>query len=156
MGSLYDQDLVLWSEQQARELRAAAGAGWNAPIDWENVAEEIESLGRSERRALASHIGAVIEHLLKLEASPSAEPVREWRDTIRRARKEIARLVRDSPSLQPQIPAMVIDELGSARAVVRASLHDHGEQPRVDLDTLAFTDEQVLGDWFPEISQSRR
>ena len=38
MDSLYDQDLVLWSEQQARELRAAASAGWNAPIDWENLA----------------------------------------------------------------------------------------------------------------------
>jgi uncharacterized protein DUF29 len=42
MGSLYDQDLVLWAEEQGRALRAAARAGWNAPIDWENVAEEIE------------------------------------------------------------------------------------------------------------------
>ena len=56
MGGLYDQDLVLWTEEQARELRVAANAGWNAPIDWENVAEEIESLGKSERRTLASHI----------------------------------------------------------------------------------------------------
>ena len=67
MGDLYDQDLVLWSEEQGRALRAAAGAGWNAPIDWENVAEEIESLGRSERHALASHIALVIEHLLNLQ-----------------------------------------------------------------------------------------
>ena len=43
MSGLYDQDLVLWTEEQARELRVAANAGWNAPIDWENVAEEIES-----------------------------------------------------------------------------------------------------------------
>ena len=76
MGSLYDQDLVLWSEEQARELRAAANAGWNAPIDWENVAEEIESLGRSERHALASHLAIVIEHLMKLQASPATEPAR--------------------------------------------------------------------------------
>jgi Domain of unknown function DUF29 len=76
MGSLYDQDLMLWSEEPARMLRAAADAGWNAPIDWVNVAEEIESLGRSERHALVSHIGIVIEHLLKLQASPATEPVR--------------------------------------------------------------------------------
>ena len=69
MGDLYDQDLVLWSEEQGRALRAAAGAGWNAPIDWENVAEEIESLGRSERHALASHIALVIEHLLKISVA---------------------------------------------------------------------------------------
>ncbi len=62
MDGLYNQDLVLWSEAQARALRAAADAGWNAPIDWENVAEEIESLGKSERHALASHIAIVIEH----------------------------------------------------------------------------------------------
>ncbi len=73
MDRLYDQDLVLWSEEQARALRAAADAGWNAPIDWENVAEEIESLGRSERHALASHIALVIEHLLKLQLSPARE-----------------------------------------------------------------------------------
>jgi hypothetical protein len=91
MGDLYDQDLVLWSEEQARALRAAAGAGWNAPIDWKNVAEEIESLGRSERHALAGHIAPVIEHLLKPQASPATEPARGWRDTIRRARREIDR-----------------------------------------------------------------
>ena len=74
MGSMYDQDLVRWSEEQARALRAAANAGWNAPIDWENVAEEIESLGKSDRRALASHIAIVIEHLLKLQSSPASVP----------------------------------------------------------------------------------
>jgi hypothetical protein len=126
MDSLYDQDLVLWSELQARELRAAASAGWNAPIDWENLAEEIGSLGRSERHALASHIGAGIEHLLKLVVSPSTDPARGWRDTIRRARRDIARLLRDSPSLQREIPRMVADELGSARSLVHASLHDYG------------------------------
>ncbi len=151
MDSLYDQDLVLWSEQQARELRAAASAGWNAPIDGENLAEEIESLGRSERHALASHIGTVIEHLLKLEVSPSTDPARGSRDTIRRARRDIARLLRDSPSLQREIPRMVADELGSARSLVHASLHDYGEQARTDLDARCYSEEQVLGDWLPDI-----
>jgi Domain of unknown function DUF29 len=151
MGNLYDQDLVLWSEQQARELRAAASAGWNAPIDWQNLAEEIESLGRSERHALASHIGTVIEHLLKLEVSPVTEPARGWRDTVRRARRDIARLLKDSPSLMREIPAMVADELSSARSLIRASLQDYGEQPRVDMDALAYSDEQVVGEWLPDV-----
>jgi hypothetical protein len=149
MSGLYDQDLRLWSEEQARMLRAAADAGWNAPIDWVNVAEEIESLGRSERHALASHIGIVIEHLLKLQASPATEPVRGWRDTIRRARRDIERRLKDSPSLRREVADMVADELRSARSLVRANLEDYREQPLLDLDTISYSELQVLGDWLP-------
>ena len=63
MGSMYDQDLVLWSEEQARALRAAANEGWNAPIDWEHVAEEIESLGKSDRRNLFPRITDVLPQI---------------------------------------------------------------------------------------------
>lgn len=149
MDSLYDQDLVLWSEQQARALRAAAEAGWNAPIDWENVAEEIESLGRSERHALAGQIAIIIEHLLKLQASPAQEPVRGWRDTIRRVRREIERLLEESPSLRREVANIIVDETAPARSLVLAKFQDHGEQPLTDIDVLAYTEAQVLGDWLP-------
>jgi hypothetical protein len=149
MDSLYDQDLVLWAEQQGRELRAAAGAGWNAPIDWENVAEEIETLGRSERRSLASHITNVIEHLLKLQASPIGEPTRGWRDSVRHARTEIEDVLADSPSLRREVAAVIARQVPRARAIVRANLEDHGEQPRIDLDAVSYTEQQVLGDWLP-------
>jgi hypothetical protein len=147
---MYDQDLVLWSEEQARALRAAANAGWNAPIDWENVAEEIEGLGRSDRRALASHIAIVIEHLLKLQASAAREPARGWKDTIRRARKEIERLLAESPSLGRDVAAIVAKEFPHARAMVRDGFQDYDEQPLIDLDQVAYSEEQVLGDWMPE------
>ena len=74
--TLYDEDFVLWSKQQAEALRAAARGANNQPIDWENVAEEIDSLGRSDKRELASQIRRIIEHLLKLEHSPATEPRR--------------------------------------------------------------------------------
>jgi hypothetical protein len=152
MGSLYDQDLVRWSEEQARLLRAAADAGWTAPIDWEHVAEEIESLGKTERRALASHIVVVIEHLLKLQASPALEPARGWRDTIRRARDDIERLLADSPSLRREIAGMITKETPRARALVCANFHDYGEQPLIDVAAVAYTEAQVLGDWLPDNS----
>ena len=149
MGSLYDQDLVLWTEEQARELRVAANAGWNAPVDWENMAEEIESLGKSERRSLASHITNVIEHLLKLQASPAVEPARGWRETIRRARGEIEAILADSPSLRREVADVIASQTSRARALVRANFQDYGEQPLIDLDAIGYTEAQVLGDWLP-------
>jgi hypothetical protein len=150
MGNLYDQDLVLWSEEQGRALRAAAGAGWNTPIDWENVAEEIESLGKSERRALASHIVVVIEHLLKLQASPAGEPTRGWRDTIRRTRQKIEEVLEESPSLRHEVVGLIARQTSRARGLVSANLQDHGEQPRIDMESVTYTEAQVLGDWLPD------
>jgi branched-subunit amino acid aminotransferase/4-amino-4-deoxychorismate lyase len=150
MDSLYDRDLVLWAAHQARELRAAADAGWNAPIDWENVAEEIESLGKAERHALASHISIVIEHLLKLQVSPATEPVRGWRDSVRRARREIERLLQESPSLRREVPSIILREMAATRALVLANLQDCGEEPVVDVSGVAYDEGQVLGDWLPE------
>ena len=150
MGSMYDQDLVRWSEEQARALRAAANEGWNAPIDWEHVAEEIESLGRSDRRALASHIAIVIEHLLKLQASPSLVPTRGWEESILRARGEIEQLLADSPSLRAEVADMVTKALPRARALVRVSCRDYGAQSVIDVDRASYTEDQVLGNWIPE------
>jgi hypothetical protein len=63
-----------WAEAQAEGLRRAAEAGSNLPLDWYNLAEEIESLGRSQRRELRSRLATIIEHLLKLQFSPAMEP----------------------------------------------------------------------------------
>ncbi len=63
----YDMDIVLWSERQGTLLRRlAAGEPMNELPDWQNIAEEIESVGRSERSSLASHIRVVLEHLPRL------------------------------------------------------------------------------------------
>ena len=95
LSALYDEDFVRWTEEQAAALRRArsippAGiSGSNLPLDWDNLAEEIESLGKSDRRELRSQITRVLRHLLKLEASPAAEPRAGWRATIDEARAEI-------------------------------------------------------------------
>jgi len=149
MSNLYDDDIVLWSEEQARALRAAAHSGANLPIDWENVAEEIESLGASDKRELRRRIGIVLIHLMKLQASPAIEPRAGWRETIREQRDGVTVLLEDSPSLEQFIPEAIRKETGRARRRVRDALADHGETPRVLLDGLTFTEEQVLGPWLP-------
>src|SRR5262249_21247609 len=94
---LYDQDFFLWTQEQAAALRHAKGA--NLPLDWENLAEEIESLGKSLRAELNSQIRRILRHLLKLEASPATDPRAGWRTTVLDARTELEDLFEDSPSL---------------------------------------------------------
>ena len=110
--ALYDRDFVLWTEEQAAALRRTKES--NLPLDWENLAEEIESLGKSDRRALSSQIRRILHHLFKMEASPASEPRAGWRSTIRTARAEIEDILRDSPSLRRQIDAAnhVVDRPG--------------------------------------------
>ena len=99
MISDYDADLVIWSGHQADLLRRmGAGERVNDLIDWANVAEEIKSLGRSDKRELRSRIATILEHLIKLRTSPAVEPRAGWRDTIIRARRELQLVVDDSPA----------------------------------------------------------
>ncbi|MBK5958252.1 hypothetical protein CCR97_08515 [Rhodoplanes elegans] len=81
--SLYDADILLWSEQQAALIRAL-GRRRDLPndLDIENVAEEIESVGRSELAAVESKIELIILHVLKLVLEPDAPPTRHWRAEI--------------------------------------------------------------------------
>jgi hypothetical protein len=74
MSDLYGEDALLWSERQAGLLRRR-GAGElvnDAELDWPNIAEEIESVGISERRALASNIRNILEHLIDVPACASS------------------------------------------------------------------------------------
>jgi len=148
---LYQQDFARWSAEQASALRRAAAARLNVPtpIDWENVAEEIESLGQRERSALRSRLAVIIEHLMKLHASPAELPRNDWMDSIDAQRRDIEYLLDDSPSLRRQVGNMIGTETPRARRAVLRTLTRHGEQPTTDLDQLSYTEDQVLGDWFP-------
>jgi hypothetical protein len=149
-SELYDQDFFLWTQQQAAALRRAKAS--NLPLDWENLAEEIESLGKSDRRELTSQLRRILRHLLKLEASPAAQPRAGWRATIVDARSEIEGVLRDSPSLRRQVDDLLKGQLKAAAELAANDLVEHGESTdtiKTRLDEGGFTAEQVLGDWFP-------
>jgi len=151
-NNLYDRDFVAWTEQQADALRSAARGATNLTLDWENLAEEVESLGRSDRRELRSQLYRIIRHLAKLQFSPAAEPRRGWRESIIDGRAEVELLLADSPSLRPQLEAFVAD--GTARAIKRAlaDLTEFGDIDAVRRGALSaahYTVDEVLGDWFP-------
>jgi hypothetical protein len=150
--TLYDQDFVAWSKKQAEGLRAAAHTGSNLQLDWENLAEEVESLGASERRALHSQIQRVIRHLLKLEYSPAVEPRRGWVETVNDARSDIELVLEMSPSLRSEVGVIVEAELARASRGAVRDLQKYGEIDRATeraLRRTRYTPDQVLGDWFP-------
>jgi uncharacterized protein DUF29 len=103
MSDLYDDDILLWSERQADLLRRhAAGERVNdASIDWPNIAEEIEDVGRSERNSVESHLVQAMLHDLKAEAWPLARDVPHWRAEARGHRDDARR--RFSPSMAQRI-----------------------------------------------------
>jgi len=149
---LYDVDFVAWTEQQAEALRATAHGGTNQPLDWENLAEEIESLGKSDRRELRSQIYRIIRHLTKLQFSQATDPRGGWRDSVRDGRKQADLVLADSPSLKPQLDQFVSEESPGA---IKRAVADLGEFGEVDAATqralrqTQYTVDQVLGDWFP-------
>jgi len=155
---LYDQDFVRWTEEQGDALRQAACNGTNLPLDWENLAEEVESLGRSERNALRSRIAVILEHLLKLQFSPALDLRPGWMDTIERERASIERLLEDSPSLRSELAGMIAAEAPRAAHLAARSLERHGEIEPAETARLRppdYTVDQVLGDWFPDLSAPR-
>ncbi len=140
----YDVDLVAWAAAQAALLRA----GRIAEADLANIAEELDDVGKAERLRLASHVGTVIEHLMKLEASKAREPRNGWRATIRRVRDDIGDVLAASPSLRRELPGIIARETARARGRVAQSLADYGE-PANGLSALSYGENQILGPWLP-------
>lgn len=91
----YDKDVIRWSEQQARLLRA----GRFAELDVEHLADEIEDVGKSEKREFASRMAVLLAHLLKWSRQPKMRS-NSWRSTIVDQRKRIALAIKATPSLR--------------------------------------------------------
>ena len=78
--NLYDDDIVTWADEQATALRAlAARSDLSNAVDWENVAEEIESVGRSQVRAVESLLIQALTPLIKQASAPIAPATSHWR-----------------------------------------------------------------------------
>src|SRR3954447_23992836 len=150
--TLYDEDIVAWSRQQAEALRAAARGGSNQPIDWENIAEEIGDLAVSQRSAVGSYVMRIIHHLVKLDHSPAVEPRNGWRRSIRLVRLQIQRRLQTGPRLRPELAQIVEEETKRGIEYAIVDLEEYGEIAEVDENTVRrsrYSPDQVLGDWFP-------
>jgi len=141
--SHYDQDYYLWFADQARLLRAGI---WHQ-IDVEHLAEELEDMGKREKRALRSRAVVLLAHLLKFRFQPQHRSS-SWIGTIREQRKQLIGLLSDSPSLRPQLQ----DELQDT--YISASLLASGETGLAEADfpeKCPFTIDQLLDpDYWPD------
>ncbi len=150
--TLYDKDFVAWSQQQVDALRVAARSGSNELLDWENLAEEIEGLGISQRSALGSQIKRIIRHLLKLEHSGARNPRQGWENSIIDARDEIEDLLDRSPSLRREISAEIARQTPRAARLVIRDLGKRAEgDPAIGgrIHATTYTEDQIVCDWFP-------
>ena len=95
---LYEVDFYKWTIEQAKFLREEK---WNC-LDVPNLLEEIEALGRQERREVKSRLGILLGHLLKWQFQPEARS-KSWALTIREQRSEVLELIEESPSLKPYL-----------------------------------------------------
>lgn len=139
---LYDEDFYAWAMMTAALLRQRRFAD----IDIAHLAEELEDMGKRERRALESYIRNVTLHLLKWRYQPEKRGA-SWRQSIRNGRIEIQKLLRDSPSLAKEVSQMLADEYSAARA-------DAIDETELSEETFPsqcpFTMEQVLdGKFWP-------
>jgi hypothetical protein len=108
-GVRYEEDLYAWTQEQAALLRAQH---FDA-LDWENLAEEIAAVGGSDRRKLESRLCIIMLHLLKWQAQPALRGAR-WRKTLRTQRREIRKLLQQSPSLRRHVPDLIRDAYSDA------------------------------------------
>lgn len=152
--ALYERDFLEWTQEQAAALRSVA-AGGNARLDYENLIEEIESLGSALKHQLASRIATIIEHLLKLEFSPAVQTRPGWKATIERERGVIEDLLDESPSLRARVQSDIERVFPRAARLVARELAERNEisQPQataLQTQAVRYSRDMVLRDWFPE------
>lgn len=144
-SSLYDTDFQLWIEQTVEQLR-----GRNfSQLDLENLIEEIESLGRSEKRTISSYLMRLCEHILKLKywESKRERCFRGWKLEIANFRLDIQAMLDDSPSLKNYLDEKFMLEYKRARKLFLQASELNANLIPEEPD---FTLEQALNeDWLP-------
>jgi len=94
----YDTDVIAWANEQAAFIRA----GRFDLLDLEHIADEIEDVGKSERRELRNRMAILLVHLLKWKFQPERRG-HSWQRTIKTQRKELAECIADTPSLKVEV-----------------------------------------------------
>ena len=137
-ATLYNQDFLLWTQQQAECLKKGR---W-AELDVEHLVEELEALGRSEQKELGSYLQVLLMHLLKCQYQPERK-TKSWVNTISNSRNQIQDCLEDTPSLQ-----RFLEDWEWIEKYYRRARRDAAKEIQMPIETFPlecpFTIEQVL------------
>ena len=142
----YEIDFYAWTQHQGELLRD----GRLDELDIPNLIEEIESLGRSEKRELESRLKILLMHLLKwqFQADQHKRHGRSWLATIRNQRSELRKLIRDNPSLNASLDPVFAEAYEDARYQAEA---ETGLALSTFPESSPYAKEQVLdATWMPD------
>lgn len=145
-SELYDTDFYLWTQTTAKLLKERK----LDRVDFENLIEEIESMGRRDKKELKSRLTTLIEHLLKITywQSEKANNARGWRQTIVEQRRQIQYLLEDSPSLRGLLAEIWIECYVNAR---KDALNKYELEAEIFPSEPVFSLEDILNeDYIPE------
>lgn len=139
-STVYETDYNQWLKETVKHLQERNFE----QVDWDNLIEEIESMGKSDRRALMSLLNRLIEHLLKLAywQEEKKRSGNHWAAAIVNFRAQIQQRLEDSPSLRPELAAMY-DKVYPVAIKSVSQLFSLNSDAHISL-------EQTLDDnWFP-------
>jgi hypothetical protein len=113
--NLYEKDFALWVKNTVNQLKARE----TQHLDWEHLIEEIEGLGKSQRKAVRSYLVRLLEHLLKRCYVVIPECYRGWEIEIRNFRRELKYELKESPSLKRFIKEIFSESYEDARQAMQ-------------------------------------
>lgn len=139
-ASLYERDFYAWLNDQAAKLRARS----HNDIDWDNLAEEVESVGISQKREIRRRLELLVHHLLKWQFQPGRRS-ESWRITIGEQRTFIPGIIEDSPSLARFLADAYEKAYSAGR---KAAINETGFRPETFPTKPPFTVEEALDEKF--------
>jgi hypothetical protein len=134
----YEDDLYAWTQEQATLLRERRTAG----LDWDHLAEEILSMAGRDRRELESRLCVILVHLLKWQTQPALRGA-GWRKSLRTQRREIRKLLRQSPSLRREVPDLLREAYPDA---IKDAIDETGLDPDRFPAACPYAPDQVLAE----------
>ena len=145
----YEQDFLLWTEEQAAFLRE----GKFDLLDIDNLVDEVISMGKSEIRELESRMAVLLAHLIKWAWQPAMRyNSRSWEATIESQRSKIGRLFKNMPSLRSRIGEDNLEFWTDVWRDARiAAEKETGINYSVFPEEMPWSKEQILDDhWYPD------
>jgi hypothetical protein len=135
--SLYEQDFYRWTQEQTALLKAGA----LAQLDIENLIEEVESLGKSQKHELINRLIVLATHMLKWDYQPGRQG-KSWILTIKEQRLKLSDHLEENPSLKSILDISIVSAYRHARL---KAARETGLAESIFPETCPYSAEQIMG-----------